>query len=120
MEEHNICFECGADWIENICAHKDTCSLKPKVAVPPEPPVPPTEEMVSQAIGWMLGITTHPDMDTVLHSTQISNVKYAARAFIQTILRNCPNSLDRMGAIRKVKEAMMLAESAITTPQVIL
>lgn len=88
--------------------------------VPPMPPLNADSDIVLDALDWMLGIKPHPQMDVGLNGVAVANVKLAAKAFCQIILRNCPNSLDRMGAIRKVKEAMFLAESAITTPQVTL
>lgn len=88
--------------------------------VPELPQLTPDSEEVLKALDWMLGLERHPQMDATLNPVRVANVKLAAKNFIQTLLRNCPNSLDRMGAIRKVKEAMFLAESSIETPQVVL
>ena len=85
-------------------------------------PGSPMPELVpiglDDALDMMLDLKKHPHMDISQNPAKIESVRLAAKEFIKVILLHCPNSLDRMTAIRTIRQGLMMAEASINTPQV--
>lgn len=73
-----------------------------------------------EAVELLLGMMDHPEMDSSTHEAAIANINKATKDCIMAYLKHCPNNFDRLGAIRRIREALMLARMAITTPQVMI